>query len=80
MAKLSAQSQRVQQKRIMKELKDIAKCDSVAKGIFTVELADENLFEVSVCWCGGGKYVQFRYRCLATVISRTRKMLYHSDK
>lgn len=46
MAKLSAQSQRVQQKRLMKELKAVAKCDSVERGVFSVELADENLFEV----------------------------------
>ncbi len=47
-AKITEQSHRVLQKRLMKELKDIEKCESLAKGVFTVALANDNLFEVCV--------------------------------
>jgi len=47
-AKITEQSQRVLQKRLLKELKDIEKCESLAKGVFTVALANDNLFEWDV--------------------------------
>lgn len=51
-AMISAHSQKVLQKRLMKELKDIEKCEPLTKGVFSVRLANDNLFEV---WEEGGE-------------------------
>eukprot|EP00042_Codosiga_hollandica_P047213 m.509279 g.509279 ORF g.509279 m.509279 type:complete len:276 (+) comp57399_c0_seq2:1038-1865(+) len=42
---VSTQSQAVRSTRLMKELERIQKCQAVKDGIFSVSLADENLFE-----------------------------------
>eukprot|EP00045_Choanoeca_perplexa_P003737 m.33175 g.33175 ORF g.33175 m.33175 type:complete len:274 (-) comp12203_c0_seq1:82-903(-) len=46
--KIEAQSQRVLQKRLMKELRDLDKSPSVKEKVFTVSLVNDNLFEWDV--------------------------------
>lgn len=50
----SAQSQKVRQRRLMKELRDIKRSAGLKDGVFDADLVDDNLFEWDVWLRGGG--------------------------